>query len=208
MTVASVVQTLNNAASYTWGNCTYYVAKIASWVPTGLGNARDWLANARAKGLQTSSMPTVGSVAVSDAGQFGHVAYVTAVHPNGTFDVSEMNFSAGLNQVDTRSGLDPSQWLGFILPPTGAAPAVLPAAGSTSSSPPSSSSANCSPLDPSCWWGVLQQDLRRGFWIAVALGIGLVGVLLLVVEDVEHQLKAPAADTVKGAAANPEVIAA
>ena len=37
---------------------------------------------------------TVGSIAQSDAGYYGHVAFVERVNSNGSILVSEMNFSA------------------------------------------------------------------------------------------------------------------
>ena len=209
MTASSILQTIDNAAAYTWGNCTYYVAKIANWIPAGLGNAGDWLANARRQGLQTSSTPSVGSVVVyapgSDYSQFGHVAYVTGVHPGGSFDVTEMNFR-GLNVVDTRTS-NLADVLGFILPPSGAG-ATAPAAPAPASTSPSSSPASCSITDFGCWMGILQTDLMRGFWIAIALGLALVGVVLLVVEDVESKLGDVAPAAAKGVAENPEVLAA
>lgn len=116
---------MSNEASYTFGNCTYYVAKVLDWVPAGLGDAKDWLANAQAKGLPTTNIPTPGSVVVYGAGQgmspFGHVAIVQSLNGDGTFNVSEMNF-AGFNQVDTRRSTM-SDVQGFILPPGGSADA-------------------------------------------------------------------------------------
>jgi hypothetical protein len=111
------------ALSYTIGNCTRLVAELFPWIPAGLGNARDWLPNAQARGLPTigpTMTPPVGSVAVFDTGQFGHVAAVVGQIPGG-FQVSEENF-LGLGQTDVRNvtgsalgGLE-----GFILPPNGA----------------------------------------------------------------------------------------
>lgn len=123
----TIAQDLNNAWSYVVGQCTYYVARLLSWVPAGLGNAGEWLRNAQAKGLVTTTTPTVGSVAVYRPGggysEFGHVAVVTEVLPDRTFRVSEMNFSGGPGVVDERlstlAGVE-----GFILPP-----GVQPGAG-------------------------------------------------------------------------------
>jgi hypothetical protein len=107
----------DNSSSYTFGNCTYYVAQLFSWVPAGLGNAKDWLANAQDKGLTISNVPIPGAVAVygSGIGPFGHVAAVDKVNADGTFNVSEMNF-AGFNQIDRRTS-DMKNVIGFILPP-------------------------------------------------------------------------------------------
>jgi CHAP domain len=107
----------DNWLSYTFGNCTRYVAEKYSWIPAGLGNAKDWLANAQAKGLTISNIPVPGAVAVygSGIGPFGHVAAVEGVNPDGTFNVSEMNFDA-FNTVDRRTSTMKNV-IGFILPP-------------------------------------------------------------------------------------------
>ncbi len=215
MATASVVQALSSAAAYTWGNCTYYVAQVASWIPGGLGNAGDWLTNAEAKGFKTSSTPQVGSVAVYGAGggysQFGHVAYVTGVNGNGTFDVSEMNFT-GLNQVDQRTSTM-GDVLGFILPPAGAAGANLGTGGTwmpgaSSTSPGSSSGKSCGWTDIGCWMGQLEQVLQRGFWVALGAATIVVGLALLLIEDLEKQAKQAAPAVAKFAVDNPEVLAA
>ena len=53
---------------------------------TGIICARD--------GYRIDGNPTVGSIAQSDAGYYGHVAFVERVNSNGSILVSEMNFSA------------------------------------------------------------------------------------------------------------------
>jgi surface antigen len=81
-------------------NCTSYVAwaldangQRIDWFVPGAMDAWNWPNVARLKGLIVGSGPRVGAVAVWPklAKPFGHVAYVTAVHPDGTFDVSEYN---------------------------------------------------------------------------------------------------------------------
>lgn len=57
------------------------------------GNANHWDDAARAAGVTTSSVPHVGDIAQSDAGSFGHVAYVAKVNSNGTFVVEEYNWT-------------------------------------------------------------------------------------------------------------------
>jgi CHAP domain len=119
MAVASPVNT------YAAGNCTWWVRQNAGWIPNGLGNAAEWLTNARARGLQTTQTPQVGAVAAWGPGVdpplgFGHVALVTAVRPDGSFTVSEMNWK-GLGVVDTRNVSDRANLQGFILPPGAAA---------------------------------------------------------------------------------------
>lgn len=85
--------------SYSRGNCTWYVASRRP-VPTGWGNARNWLSSARAMGWNTSSQPSVGSIAWTGAGALGHVAYVESIQ-GGMVLVSEMNFN-GFNVISRR----------------------------------------------------------------------------------------------------------
>ena len=42
--------------------------------------------------VPVDTTPAVGSIASRITGRSGHVAYVTAVHPDGSFDVNEANF--------------------------------------------------------------------------------------------------------------------
>lgn len=134
--ILSQGQDLLNAAgaalTYTWGQCTRWVAEQVSWIPGGLGNANQWLTNAQARGLPTigpSSAPPIGSVAVWGNGPFGHVAEVVGQIPGG-FQVSEENW-LGNDVTDIRnvtgSALNGLQ--GFILPPAGAAVSNLPVVG-------------------------------------------------------------------------------
>ena len=85
---------------FAFGFCTYWVAS-RRYVPW-FGNANQWIAGARAYGFAEGSTPTVGSIMVTAEGPIGHVAYVEAVHPDGSWTVSEMNFVAW-NVVDHRT---------------------------------------------------------------------------------------------------------
>lgn len=90
-----------NTLSDPWGmykrQCVSYAAwKVAStgrYMPYwgGRGNAMLWDDNARSSGIPTGSAPRVGSVAVSNAGTYGHVMYVEVVHSDGTITVSQYN---------------------------------------------------------------------------------------------------------------------
>ncbi len=81
------------------GYCTYYVASRRK-ITFG-GNAKAWLANAKAAGYATGSAPAPGAVVVTtESRKYGHVAYVERVTSTGIV-VSEMNFE-GFNKVDTR----------------------------------------------------------------------------------------------------------
>jgi surface antigen len=82
-------------------NCTSYVAwalhangQRTDWFIAGSMDAWNWPNVARRKGLRVDSKPHVGAVAAWPklARPLGHVAYVTRLHDDGTFDVAEYNF--------------------------------------------------------------------------------------------------------------------
>lgn len=87
-----------------WGmyacNCTSYAAwalhanqQRTDWFIRGSMDAWNWPNVARLRGLKVGSTPRPGDIAVwpKVARPFGHVAYVTRVHGDGTFDVAEYN---------------------------------------------------------------------------------------------------------------------
>ena len=55
------------------------------------GNANTWDDTARALGYAVNSTPAVGAVAQTDAGGFGHVAWVRSVNAGGTVTVEDYN---------------------------------------------------------------------------------------------------------------------
>lgn len=57
------------------------------------GNANTWDDTARALGYAVNSTPAVGAVAQTDAGGFGHVAWVRSVNAGGTVTVEDYNFA-------------------------------------------------------------------------------------------------------------------
>lgn len=134
----------NNAAGYAAGECTYYVARSLGFIPGGLGNAEDWATNAEKMGMQVNATPAVGTAVVYGPSgpyspQYGHVAVVTKVNADGTFQVSEMNVD-GRWVADTRTSTMGSV-LGFIHPPAGtdmtkAAPGLAQQVQATSASTP------------------------------------------------------------------------
>jgi surface antigen/LysM repeat protein len=75
---------------FSFGYCTWYVYNRRS-VPW-LGNAWEWFGQAQAFGWATGQTPRVGAILVTWESSFGHVAYVEAVNPDGSYTVSEMNF--------------------------------------------------------------------------------------------------------------------
>jgi surface antigen len=91
-----------------WGmdecNCTSYVAWAlerngyrVDWFEPGEMDARRWGIVARREGIPVGFTPRRGAVAVWPWWKrFGHVALVTRVHPDGTFDVAEYNTPGGV----------------------------------------------------------------------------------------------------------------
>ncbi|MGN9907743.1 CHAP domain-containing protein [Phytohabitans sp. LJ34] len=57
------------------------------------GNANTWDDAARRAGLTVSSTPRPGAIAQSDAGSFGHVAWVARVNGDGTVLIEEYNWA-------------------------------------------------------------------------------------------------------------------
>ncbi len=84
---------------YAYGYCTWHVANrraaIGQPIPNNWGNASTWAEGARAMGMRVDHTPEVGSIMQTGGGWggFGHVAFVESVGADGTWTVSEMNFS-------------------------------------------------------------------------------------------------------------------
>lgn len=103
--------------TYAPGNCTWWVA-YNRLVPPYLGDGWQWLGNAAAQGMRTSSQPEVGAIVVYRASPgydvvHGHVAVVVAVGAT-SFRVSEMNY-LGLGMEDERDSPWPDWHVdGFI----------------------------------------------------------------------------------------------
>jgi LysM repeat protein len=103
---------VNNKFPVGW--CTYYVATKRN--VTWNGDAGYWYANAAAQGYSVGSTPKVGSIMVTWESWAGHVAYVEAVNPDGSWMVSEMNWVA-FDVIDERTikpGQLGSKLVGFI----------------------------------------------------------------------------------------------
>lgn len=108
LTVASGTTAGN---TYTPGQCTWHVKNVrGSSLPNGLGNGDQWYSRAKAMGLATGSEPRVGAAAARKYGN--HVAYVTAVHGNGTITVSEMNYN--WTAYATRTAVKPASDFWYI----------------------------------------------------------------------------------------------
>jgi surface antigen len=106
---SSSTWTLNGSSAdprgYVYRNCTSYVAwKLGQGgytMPRGAGNANNWDDFFRARRVAVNGTPAVGAIAQTDAGDFGHVAYVEAVG-NGTVTVSEYNVPFPYGTYHTR----------------------------------------------------------------------------------------------------------
>lgn len=97
---------------FPWGECTWWVAHLR-YVPW-TGNAWQWYWNAQAYGYPVGQYPEPGAIMVTWESAYGHVAYVVAVYPDGSWLVSEMNYY-GFGIVDYRH-IYPGQvpLIGFI----------------------------------------------------------------------------------------------
>ena len=82
----STVQSSTGLNGYEYPSCTGYVAS-RRYVPPGLGNATNWMANAQARGMATGSTPRAGAIGWRP----GHVVFVESVQGN-TVTISENNY--------------------------------------------------------------------------------------------------------------------
>jgi surface antigen len=86
-------------------NCTSYVAwrinqEFGVDIP-GWGNANQWATAAAKAGYRVDQTPAVGTIAVWES-YYGHVAYVTAVNPDGSVNVEQYN-KAGTGEFSRQS---------------------------------------------------------------------------------------------------------
>ena len=93
------------AGGYAYGNCTSYAywkrAQLGRPIGANWGNAGTWAAYAQAAGYKVNKTPAPGAV-IQD---WGHVAIVDAILPNGDLQLSEMNAAVaggGYNIVSGR----------------------------------------------------------------------------------------------------------
>jgi len=103
---------VNNKFPVGW--CTYYVAtkRNVTWT----GDAGYWYQNASYQGYAVGPTPKVGAIMVTWESWAGHVAYVEAVNPDGSWVVTEMNWVA-FDVIDERTikpGQLGSRLVGFI----------------------------------------------------------------------------------------------
>jgi LysM repeat protein len=96
------------------GWCTYYVATKRN--VTWMGDAGYWYQNAAYQGYAVGPTPKVGAIMVTWESWAGHVAYVEAVNPDGSWVVTEMNWVAFdvIDERTIRPGQLGSRLVGFI----------------------------------------------------------------------------------------------
>jgi LysM repeat protein len=99
------------ATGFPAGWCTWYVATKRN--VTWRGDAGYWYGNAAAAGYPVGPTPKVGAIMVTWESWAGHVAYVEAVNPDGSWVVSEMNWLA-FNVIDERT-IKPGQLGGKLV---------------------------------------------------------------------------------------------
>lgn len=91
--------------SFYWGECVSYAAWMIrtttgytdftnNWHGQHFGNAQGWAAAARGAGITVNQTPAVGAIAQRTSGAFGHVALITKVNSDGSFDVNEYNYAS------------------------------------------------------------------------------------------------------------------
>ncbi|CAN5130044.1 cell wall hydrolase P40 [soil metagenome] len=95
-----------------WGYCTRQCVSYAAWAveasgrsaPRYWGNAKNWVARAKASGVPVYNTPQRGDVAISTSGTWGHAMYVESVSGN------YMNVSQYNQQLNGRFSTQSRQW--------------------------------------------------------------------------------------------------
>ncbi|MGD8373470.1 MAG: CHAP domain-containing protein [Candidatus Woesebacteria bacterium] len=92
---------------YAYRNCTDFVAWKLNTSngyssTSGLGNAKDWSANAKNRKITVDKEPKKGSVAWWDYGTYGHVAWVESVDGDNVV-IQEYNTPAGSGKYNRRT---------------------------------------------------------------------------------------------------------
>lgn len=88
--------------SFYWGECVSYTAFavrtytrhkdfVNNWKGAHFGNAKEWDEAARKTGIPVDQTPAPGAIVQHNRNSYGHVALITTVHPDGSFDINEYN---------------------------------------------------------------------------------------------------------------------
>lgn len=96
--------------TYPVGQCTWGVKSLAPWAGNNWGNAKNWIASARAAGHSVGTTPVAGAIAVwpNDGGGYGHVAYVTSASGANSIQVMESNYAGNMLIGNYRGTFDPT----------------------------------------------------------------------------------------------------
>lgn len=114
---------------FAWAQCTSYAGFAVRtyhggrfknfnnwWRGAHFGNANLWADAARQVGIRVDQTPAVGAVAQRLSGDWGHVAFVVAVHEDGSFTINEYNHvtTRGFSSRVARIGSDSHNFDNFI----------------------------------------------------------------------------------------------
>ena len=96
--------------TYPVGQCTWGAKSLAPWAGNNWGNAKDWIASAKAAGHSVGTTPVAGAIAVwpKDGGGYGHVAYVTSASGVNSIQVMESNYAGNMLIGNYRGTFDPT----------------------------------------------------------------------------------------------------
>lgn len=87
----------NVSNPYPGGQCTWWAfhrrAELGIGISGAWDNANQWASQAAGSGYTVDDIPTVGAIAASQAGPYGHVAVVEAVERGVSVTISEGNYA-------------------------------------------------------------------------------------------------------------------
>lgn len=82
---------LPNCTAYAWGRVQECCRHRIELLP--MGDAKDWLDNAKSLGIPTGVYPAVGSIVVFDCGEDGHVAVVEEINDYNEMYISQSHWN-------------------------------------------------------------------------------------------------------------------
>ena len=107
---AATSEAASTPNTYPVGQCTWGAKSLAPWAGNNWGNAKDWIASAKAAGHSVGTTPVAGAIAVwpYDGGGYGHVAYVTSASGANSIQVMESNYAGNMSISNYRGTFDPT----------------------------------------------------------------------------------------------------
>ena len=108
--LAATSEAASTPNTYPVGQCTWGAKSLAPWAGNNWGNAKDWIASAKAAGHSVGTTPVAGAIAVwpNDGGGYGHVAYVTSASGANSIQVMESNYAGNMLIGNYRGTFDPT----------------------------------------------------------------------------------------------------